>query len=66
MITHVYDKCIRIDAEDGTVEDCSINHAYRQIEECYKPSQPAKDQLHNGEPIRTTFAIYQVVRATSN
>lgn len=58
-----YDKCIRIDNGDGSVMDVPIGRAYEKIRDHYIEHQPVFDQLHNGEPIRTTFATYQLVRA---
>jgi hypothetical protein len=58
-----YDKCIRIDLSTGEQTDCELSRAERAICNCYKPSQPLMDMLHDGERVRTMFAIYQVVRS---
>ena len=57
-----YDKCIRTDLGTGEQEDCDLARAEKAIRNCYKPSQPLLDMLHNGERVRTTFAILQIVR----
>ena len=56
-----HDKCVRIDNGDGTEMCVPISRAYDKIRENYVDAQPVFDQLHAGQPIRTTFATYQLV-----
>ena len=59
-----FDKCIRIDRQDGRQSDCTLQYAHKAIDKAYSPSQPAKDALHNGQVVSTMFADYQIVRVS--
>lgn len=56
-----YGKCIRIDNGDGSTMEVPIDRAYEKIRDNYTDPQPVFDLLHDGQPVRTTFATYQLV-----
>jgi len=66
MMTN-YDTCIRVDHEDGQEFEVPIEQAYEAIQSCYDghpdSQQAVRNELHDGHPVRTTFATYRIVRA---
>ena len=56
--------CVRIDNGDSRESIVPTEQAYRAIESCYVDAQPVKDALHDGQPIRTVFAIYELREMT--